>query len=115
MVSQSNLPTMECKHLLSARIDLDTVDTFVAQEVERGYLRGPLPKPPFQSYRVSPIGIAEGKYSGKKRLILHLSFPHDNDSHPSINNIIDKDLCTLNYVKLDDAIKAIMKCGKMHF
>ena len=35
---------MECKNLLSARNDPDTVDTLVAQEVERGYLRGPLPK-----------------------------------------------------------------------
>ena len=112
IVFQFNLPTMECKNLLSARNDPDTVDTLVAQEVERGYLRGPLPKLPFESYRVSPIGIAEGKYSGKKRLILDWSSPHDNDSHPSINNLIDKDLCSLNYVKLDDAIKAIIKCGK---
>ena len=44
IVFQFNLPTMECKNLLSARNDPDTVDTLVAQEVERGYLRGPLPK-----------------------------------------------------------------------
>ena len=106
---------MECNNLLSARNDLDTVDTLAAQEVERGYLRGPLPKLPFQSYRVSPIGIAEGKYSGKKRLILDLSSRHDIDSHPSINNLIDKDPCSLNYMKLDDAIKTLIKCGKMHF
>ena len=43
MVSHSNLPTMECKNMLSARNDPYTVDTLVAQAVERGYLRGPLP------------------------------------------------------------------------
>ena len=75
MVSQSNLPTMECKNLLSARNDPYTIDTLVAQEVERGYLRAPLPKLPFESYRVNPTGIAEGMYSGTKRLILDLSSP----------------------------------------
>jgi hypothetical protein len=46
-------------------------------------------------YRVSPIGIVEGKYSGKKRLIVDLSSPHDSEEHSSINNLIDKEQCSL--------------------
>jgi hypothetical protein len=51
------------------------------QELEKGYLIGPFIKPPFDIYRVSPIGIVEGKYSGKKQLILDLSAPHNNKLH----------------------------------
>jgi hypothetical protein len=42
-------------------------------------------------YRVSPIGIVEGKYSEKKKLIVDLSSPHDGEEHSSINNLIDKE------------------------
>jgi hypothetical protein len=49
--------------------------------VEKGYQKGAFEKPPFDMYRVSPIGIVEGKYSGKKRLIVDLSSPHDGEEH----------------------------------
>ena len=35
---------------------------------------------PFPVYRVNPIGVAEGKYSNKKRLIVDLSAAHDDTS-----------------------------------
>ena len=37
-----------------------------------------------------------------------MSSPHDNLDHPSLNSLIDKDLFSLKYVKLDDSI-AVMK------
>jgi hypothetical protein len=46
--------------------------------VQKGYIKGPFDAPPFSAYRVSPIGIAEGKYSDKKCLILDLSSPHND-------------------------------------
>jgi hypothetical protein len=55
MVSKKNLPTVECKNLQSAFRNPDIVDNLIKQQVE---------KPPFDMYRVSPIGIVEGKYSG---------------------------------------------------
>jgi hypothetical protein len=84
------------------------VDSLIEQEVQKCYIKGPFDAPPFSAYRVSPIGIAEGKYSGKKRLILDLSSPHDA-VHPSINDLIDKESCSLSYVKIDDAISAICR------
>ena len=53
----------------------------------------------------------EGKCSFKKRLILELSAPY-NDKHVRINHIVDKDLCSMSYVKIDDAICLITKYGK---
>ena len=89
MVSKTNLPTVECKNLQSALRNPDIVDNLIKQEVEKGYLKGAFEKPPFDMYCVSPIGIVEGKYSGKKRLIVDLSSPHDGEEHSSINNLID--------------------------
>ena len=37
----------------------------------------------FSIYRVNPLGIAESKYLGKKRLIVDLSAPHNDDNHSS--------------------------------
>lgn len=112
MVCTSDLPTIECKNLQSALREPEIVDELIQTEVDKGYLVGPFEKLPFESYRVSPIGIAEGKYSGKKRLIVDLSSPHDNQEHLSINDLIDKESCSLTYVKIDDAIKEIKLAGR---
>ncbi len=69
-------------------------------ELEKGYITGPFSTPPFPTYRVSPIGIIEGKYSKKKRLIIDLSAPpHDDPEQTSINELIDKEEFSLSYVK----------------
>ncbi|CAG2190878.1 unnamed protein product [Mytilus edulis] len=60
--------------------DPESVDMLLKQEIDKGYVKGPFSSPPFETYRVSPIEIAEGKYSGKKRPILDLSF-HTSKKH----------------------------------
>ena len=112
MVENQPQQSFECKNLLSARENPLIVDQLINSEVEKGFLKGPFHHPPFDNYRVSPLGVATGKYSGKKRLIVDLSSPHDNPSHPSINECIDKEACSLTYVKLDDAIKIISSFDK---
>ena len=69
------------------------------EEIDKGFIRGPL-------------GIATHKCSKKQRLILDLSSPHNNDEHQSVNDLIDKDLCSLTYIKIDDAIKVIQEFGR---
>ena len=49
------------------------------------------------------------KIQKKKRLIVDLSAPHSNENHPGINDLIDKNECSLSYVSIDDAIKFIIK------
>lgn len=71
---------------------------------------GPFDTLPFKQYRVSHLGVSIGRYSGKERLILDLSAPHD-DSFASINETIDKESCSMSYVKVDDATRIIMHCG----
>ena len=75
MVQTTHLPTKECKNLLSACKQPYIVDQLLAKECAKGFMLGPFPSPPYQEYRVSPISIAEGKYSKKKRLIIDLYSP----------------------------------------
>ena len=98
--------------MLSARQNTFDVQELINQECQKGYLYGPFDQLPFENYRVSPLGLAIGKYSGKKRLIVDLSSPHDDPLHASINELIDKEACSMTYVRLDDAIKAICQVGK---
>jgi hypothetical protein len=104
--------TFECKNLLSARNDPTFVIQELQTEVNEGFIIGPFHTPPFASYRVSPIGVAIGKYSGKKRLIVDLSAPHDNPMVPSINELIEKEDFSLKYVTVDDAISLLKKLGR---
>ena len=79
MVSSTTLPTKECNNLTSARTQPEIVSSLLREECDKGYAYGPFLDAPFDCYRISPIGVATGKYSGKKRLIIDLSAPH-NDS-----------------------------------
>lgn len=70
---------------------------------------GPFRDIPYTTYRINPVGVAEGKYSKKKRLIVDLSAPHEDIENPSLNV---KHQYSLQYVSIDDAIKIIKNLGK---
>jgi len=78
----------DCKNLLSATQEPGVVDELIIKECKKCFLLGPYHSPPFDIYSISPICVATGKYSNKKRLIVDLSAPHDNQQHQSINDII---------------------------
>ena len=109
----SELPkeTYVCRNNKSARKQPSDVDHLIENEVNKGYLLGPFKDSPFGIFRVSPIGIAEGKYSKKKRLIVDLSAPYEHSSVISINDLIDKETNSLTYVTIDSAIGLIKSAG----
>jgi hypothetical protein len=102
------LETKECRNNLSARSQNDIVSDLINKELDNGFVYGPFCKLPFEKYRVGPLGVAEGNYSQKKRLIQDLAAPH-NDNVVSVN---EDDLCAMSYFKIDNAIKIITKYGK---
>lgn len=102
--------TIECKNNLSARSRPESVARLIKDECQKGFMYGPFDTLPFSEYRVSPLGVSIGKYSGKERLILDLSAPH-TDLGVSVNETIDKDSCSMSYVKVDDAIRVIIASG----
>ena len=104
--------SFECENLLSAKKDAITTTELIQTELDRGYLIGPFNNVPFETYRINPLGIAIGKYSGKKRLIVDLSAPHENEQHKSLNELIDKEEFSLSYVTIDNAIQKIKELGR---
>lgn len=110
-LSELPLFTTECKNNRSARTQPAVVDKLIETELNKGYLYGPFKEPPFDVFRISPIGIAEGKYSKKQRLIVDLSAPYDSSDVISINNLIDKESNSLTYVTIDNAIELIKTAG----
>lgn len=110
----STLPCVPfiCKNNLSARKQPEIVSSLLSKELDNGFLIGPFSTPPFANYRINALGVAEHKFSKKQRLIVDMSAPHNNDLHPSINDLINKEEFSLSYVKLDDAIKILRKLGQ---
>nr|XP_055053787.1 uncharacterized protein LOC129438918 [Misgurnus anguillicaudatus] len=102
---------MICDNLQSALIEPDTVDNLINKEVASGFMIGPFDTPPFEHFRISPIGVATRKFSGKKRLIIDLSAPH-NSPYPSINSLIPLDEFSLHYHDIDQAISLIKNAGR---
>ena len=103
--------TFKCKNLRSASENSDFVTQAIAEEVTNDFVIGPFDNVIWENSRISPIGVAKGKWSGKLRLILDLSSPHDNEKHPSINSLIEKDSFSLSYTTIDDAVSVITKLG----
>lgn len=100
-----------CKNLMPALKKNKVVDNLIQNEVTKGYMISPFRSPPFALFRINPIGIATCKYSGKKRLIIDLSSPH-NSTTPSINSLIPEDIFSLSYASVDHAIPFIKTAGK---
>ena len=80
----------------------------VMSKVEAGRYAGPFENIPFDSYIQSPIGLVPKDGGKKTRLIFHLSFPRNTED--SVNANIPKDLCTVKYQSIDDAIRI---CNKL--
>ncbi|XP_058610956.1 uncharacterized protein LOC131526627 [Onychostoma macrolepis] len=100
-----------CNNLQSAHAEPDIVDNLIGEEVKSGFMIGPFVKPPFEIFRISPIGVATRKFSGKKRLIIDLSSPH-NSSIPSINSLIPLEEFSLRYHDIDQAVELIKIAGR---
>ena len=83
--------SLECPNNMSAKSHPQVVNQLIGDEVKKGFLVGPFKMPPFPVYRVSPLGVAEGIYSGKKHLIVDLSAPHNSEEHDSLNQLISKE------------------------
>jgi hypothetical protein len=107
-----SLPTQSiiCDNLQSALAEPETVDILIKKEIESGFMIGPFNIPPFECFRISPIGVATRKFSGKKRLIIDLSAPH-NSPFPSINSLISLEQFSLHYHTIDQAITLIKDAG----
>lgn len=76
-------------------------------DVSRGRKAGPFAQPPFINFVGSPMGAFERKRSGKVRVIHDLSWPPGQ----GINAFIDDQICTLEYITIDNVVHHVKKYG----
>ena len=101
----------EANNLLSARQYPDAVDLKLQKEISANRIAGPFNVPPFPDFRVSPLGVVPKKIPGEFRLIHHLSFP----SGSSVNDGISPVDTSVQYARVDDAVRAIKATGRHCF
>ena len=94
-------------NLLSAQQHPGVVDRYLAREVLAQRVAGPFTHPPFQNFRVSPIGVIPKKTPGEFRCIQHLSYPYG----ASVNDGIPVEDSSVTYSRIDNAVGLILRSG----
>ena len=95
------------KNLVSAIQLPNVVDLKLSKEVDAGRIAGPFSEPPFPNFRVSPLGVVPKKAPGEFRIIHHLSYPKGS----SVNDGISSSNTSVQYARVDDAIRLIKLAG----
>ena len=97
------------KNTRSANQNAEVVLDYLLTECSAGRVISPFPQenPNFNSIKVNRFGVIPKGTPGKWRLIVDLSFPEGT----SVNDGIQMDLCSLQYVKVDGAARKIVKQG----
>lgn len=92
----------------STEVFRDRVKVSIAKDLSLGRKSGPYPEPPLANFRGSPMGAFLKRRSTKLRVIHDLSWP----PKWSVNSFIPKDLCSVSYASVHDAVTLIKKSGK---
>ena len=93
----------------SAKQHPDVIDRYLANEVSLGRVAGPFTSPPLPNLHISSFGvIAKKGQPGKWTLMVDLSSPVGW----SVNDGIDPDEFTLQYITVDQIISMVSKDGQ---
>ncbi len=86
------------------------IDEYPANQVQLGRVVGPLEMARCPTANISRFGVIPKSHQpGKWRLIVDLSHPREG----SVNDGIARELCSLKYITVDVALRAIMALGPM--
>ena len=95
------------RNMASALEHPHIIGNYLATECALGRTVGPLPLAFVPNIQISRFGVIPKKQTGKWRLICDLSSPEGS----SVNDGIPSEVCSLFYVKVDDAARAILALG----
>lgn len=95
-------------NLVSASEHSDTVGQKLAKEIQARRIMGLFAGPPLPNLKISPLGVIPKKVQGEFRMIHHLSFPFGD----SVNDFIPPEFCSVQYARVDDAIRIIKLLGR---
>ena len=96
------------RNLASAGEQPQVIRDYLAIECASGRVLGPLSPLVSPRIHISSFGVIPKKTPGKWRLIVDLSSPEER----SVNDGVDEKYCSLHYVSVDDAAKAIVAKGQ---
>ena len=80
----------------------------IKKEVALGRYVGPFPRPPFNKFVCSPLGLVPKKEPGQFRLIHDLSFPKGG----SVNSAIPPENTRVSYQNIETVIDLVVKYGR---
>ena len=95
-------------NMKSASEHKDVVEQYLGMEREAKRVLGPLKPSDFPHVQVSSFGVIPKSEPGKWRLILDLSSPQGN----SVNDGINRELCSLSYITVDDIATKVGEMGR---
>jgi hypothetical protein len=96
------------RNMLSSMSHPDVVDAYLLNEIQEGRVVGPFASNILSSVHISRFGvIPKSGQQNKWRLIIDLSHPNGR----SVNDGIHRDLCSMKYMTVDDAIRKILAYG----
>ena len=107
-----NYQAHKCKgsedNMRSAKDHPQVVDSYIRKECEAGRLLGPFDPDLFLAVQISRFGVIPKSEPDSWRLILDLSYPEGR----SVNDGISPEICSLSYMTVDDAARAIVSMGQ---
>ena len=98
----------------SAKLNPEVVSEKIRKEVQAGRIAGPFDTKPFHNFHSSPLGLVPKK-NGDFRLIHNLSYTENPSVSPSVNEGIPRELATVQYAGVDDAVRYLKKLGRNAF
>ena len=105
----SHALTPASRNMQSARQNRQVVEEYLGKEVAEGQVVGPLIPTSVAGVQVSPLRVIPKSHQpGKWRLIVDLSAPEGH----SVNDGIDRKLCSLTYVSVDEVAAVVQKLGR---
>lgn len=92
----------------SALLHEEVVDKYLTEEMQEGRVVGPFHASEVRGVQINRFGvIPKGHQTNKWRLIVDLSHPTGS----SVNDGIHRQLATMEYITIDDAIQQVMALG----
>jgi hypothetical protein len=84
------------------------VQDYLEAELRRGVVLGPFIRAEVPKVHLNRFGVIPKPHQpGRWRLIVDLSYPEGR----SVNDGISSDLCSLQYVKVDDVVRQLLQLG----
>ena len=96
------------KNMRSADDNPQVVQDYLEAELRRGMVLGPFIRAEVPEVHLNRFGVIPKSHQpGRWRLIVDLSYPEGR----SVNDGISPDLCSLQYVKVDDVVQQVLQLG----